>query len=520
VSVKYKNKVLLLAPYQALYEQAYEAAACYPELFIDVYLGDYRTGPKLVKELEADNRYDVIITRGGTAQKCKEVTGLPVLDIPITVYDIINTLKLTQDYTGKVILMAHKEIVAAVERICSILETPIEFLPYTKHTEVYNLLEEVYLQRECLIVGDNIVYQNALLKGMDTILIASSVEAVKEAIDTGVKLLEYITVSNYVKEDAANSNDRMNPVSETEVNELFKEFQYISAQRIETAEWNAVYPTEIKEEVRTYGKSPFPMLIYGADSMEPDNLGIWSGWWFCKNKGNLLVCDFRTESVKKLRMLKTLLKNKQLSAVNVLILQYVEWLDKKQQLQLFALLKEYMKLNHKIIATVGLARSIADNNQILDKALKYCLEEVSIELSELREYKEELNNVISLYTAYLKLKSSTLCFRIQNKRQLINYSWPGNLLQFKQVMKKLVLESRDGIIGEDKIQRMLEAEEVKYQKPQQMVLNINQSLEAIERDVIRKVLEEEKGVHRRVEERLQISHATLWRKLKDGGVSK
>lgn len=82
-------KILFLAPYLGLKELVMSILAEYKGIQIDVYQGNYEKGPKLLKELKADEKYDVIITRGGTVETCKKVTTKPIVAIYINTFDIL-----------------------------------------------------------------------------------------------------------------------------------------------------------------------------------------------------------------------------------------------------------------------------------------------------------------------------------------------------------------------------------------------------------------------------------------------
>ncbi len=74
-------KVLFLAPYLWLKELVLSILDEYKDIQIDVYQGNYEKGPKLLKELNADEKYDAIITRGGTVETCKKVTKKLIMEV-------------------------------------------------------------------------------------------------------------------------------------------------------------------------------------------------------------------------------------------------------------------------------------------------------------------------------------------------------------------------------------------------------------------------------------------------------
>jgi len=79
-------KVLLIAPYQGLAELA-KKIRLEQGLDLDVEVGNLEEGVKIAKKA-VNNGYDVIISRGGTAQMIQREVLIPVAHINISGYDM------------------------------------------------------------------------------------------------------------------------------------------------------------------------------------------------------------------------------------------------------------------------------------------------------------------------------------------------------------------------------------------------------------------------------------------------
>ncbi len=95
------RKVLALAPYESLGEQFSRAAESYAGSFsLDVRVlnlqeaGDYIAAAGL-------SAYDAIISRGGTASLLKKTASLPVVEVEVSVYDMLRVIKLAEQYGGR-----------------------------------------------------------------------------------------------------------------------------------------------------------------------------------------------------------------------------------------------------------------------------------------------------------------------------------------------------------------------------------------------------------------------------------
>lgn len=86
------TRILGIAPYDGMRTAMEQAAQAYPNVEMDIYTGDLEDGQAIVQQMPP-NSYDCIISRGGTAALIRQVTDLPVVDIHISVYDVLRTMK-------------------------------------------------------------------------------------------------------------------------------------------------------------------------------------------------------------------------------------------------------------------------------------------------------------------------------------------------------------------------------------------------------------------------------------------
>src|SRR5699024_10951320 len=111
------------------------------------------------------------------------------------------------------------------------------------------------------------------------------------------------------------------------------------------------------------------------------------------------------------------------------------------------------------------------------------------------------------------------------------YTWPGNYDQFRRVLDELVLMTSSAYIPAASVDTLLSREQALYPAAHTSAgdplrdLPLDQTLEQIELEVVRRVLAAEKGNQKRTAERLGISRTTLWRmlqkkRLPDNGLPK
>ena len=74
-----KIKVLGIAPYEAMKNVMEKLARKRPQMEMDVYVGDLKRGVDIAQK-NIQGNYDVIISRGGTAEMIGKVTHIPVIE--------------------------------------------------------------------------------------------------------------------------------------------------------------------------------------------------------------------------------------------------------------------------------------------------------------------------------------------------------------------------------------------------------------------------------------------------------
>ena len=93
-----KVRILGIAPYEGIGILLESIAARRNDVSLDMYVGDMDDGASIAKKYAPDG-YDIILSRGGTAELIQELQLLPVVDIPISVYDIFRSIRLADHST-------------------------------------------------------------------------------------------------------------------------------------------------------------------------------------------------------------------------------------------------------------------------------------------------------------------------------------------------------------------------------------------------------------------------------------
>jgi two-component system, NtrC family, response regulator AtoC len=167
-------------------------------------------------------------------------------------------------------------------------------------------------------------------------------------------------------------------------------------------------------------------------------------------------------------------------------------------------------------------RMIAATNKDLSGLIKtgsfredlyYRLNVINVAIPPLRERKDDINALAEhfLQKYALKLSKSIAGFTSGALELLIGYKWPGNVRELENVIERAVILCESDRIG---------AEDLSI-SPYSAVaeMNVNPSLEEMEKNYIFRVLKEAGGNQSRASQLLGIDRKTLYLKLKKYGIN-
>lgn len=165
--------------------------------------------------------------------------------------------------------------------------------------------------------------------------------------------------------------------------------------------------------------------------------------------------------------------------------------------------------------------SISSESEIQLSVCQYLMNALScmvLRLAPLRERTDDIPNIATLYIsqANIELGKQVVGFEPGALELMQNFSWNHNLAQLKRIIHQLIILTDSDYIRVELVKQMLRQETPKVTEsfqPGYEIVNTNQSLEDIDYDIIRMVLEQEHNNRSRAAERLKISRTTLWRML-------
>ena len=116
------------------------------------------------------------------------MTDLPVVDIHISVYDVLRTMKLAENYSSLYAIVGFPSITEPAHTLCSLLDFNLDILTVNNAAEVRHTLERLQQGGYRMVVCDMVTHTIAREMGFDAFLITSGVESLHAAIDQAVSI--------------------------------------------------------------------------------------------------------------------------------------------------------------------------------------------------------------------------------------------------------------------------------------------------------------------------------------------
>lgn len=154
--------------------------------------------------------------------------------------------------------------------------------------------------------------------------------------------------------------------------------------------------------------------------------------------------------------------------------------------------------------------------------LYYAVSPLVIDIPPLRDRQEDFAVLCSLAIGEFNIKFGKSVAGIEESalEELKHYHWPGNFPQFNNAMGFLIKNAKEDYIALPDVKSLLDHYSSTLENSSGFTLDLDVSLEEMERAIIKYVFECEGKNSSKAAARLGIGRSTLWRKLKECGITK
>ncbi len=587
-----KIRILAIAPYEGMQFLLNKVAQDYPQIQMDVLVGDLQQGVEAAQNnFHAD--YDVILSRGGTAQLLREQVSLPVIEIPITELDIMRALRLADNVTEHPAIVGFPNITSSAQTLCDLLSTPIKIFTVHNSSEVKNILEQVQAAGFQTIVCDMIANTSAKQIGLNSVLITSGTESLQQAFQKvlmtyrNIRRLQaenhflrqviYEQSTETVVYDAkkslyfstvdADNRPAVLNMLKSEIDSLDKTapcrivksldgiLYTIKGQHISSygQEYTIFYFTrskaplpankcgikyytcqeaiqhfvegffsstgaiaDLEKDIEKINQSPRPVAIIGEEGTgkDPVATAIYTRSSLKNHPFVSINCALLNDKTREYLLSS---HNSPFTQSNTtLYISEIHALTQDQQSQLLAALTEMdvCRRNKVILGCVlkpgGFIREGSQN--FIDRLS--CL---TLNLAPLRLQADKIPLFINMYLGQLNVSLAREILGMEPNaiKKMQEFPWPHNFSQFKRVLMELVTMCDGNTVTLAAVEKVLSLEvgsplaESTLQVPERF--DLNRSLEEMNKEIVKRVLEENDGNQSAAAKQLGISRTTMWR---------
>lgn len=480
----------------------------------------------------------VIISRGGTAMLAKHYTSVPVIEIPVTLSDILASVgRIAGGDGGRKVIISTANIIYDPKHISKIRGLNIDFITSPDCFVSCQDWVEERIQSEALakggvydvIIGDALVCAIAAKHGINGVLIESSAESLKLAVDEAMRIvetnrhgsqmmlkrrkeiLENGWVANYSFHDILGQGSDLERA--VKLARLFARSDGSVLIEGETGTGKELFAQSIHNESdRVYG--PFVSVNCSAinDTLFESELFGYEGGAFtgaskggkkglfeCAQNGTIFLDEISEIPIASQAKLLRVLQERKLRRVGS---------------------EKIIELNARIIcATNKNLLELADCGQFR-RDLYYRLGELELYLPPLRNRRDD---VLAIAENFLRKEAGKINRRLFWKDStifapLLDYDWPGNIRELRNFIVKLATYSQDGELTSDAVSAVFRANsrEAARKKETELTISISSDLKMMEKEIFSKLLLLYDGDKERLCREYGISKPTLWRKLSYG----
>jgi len=188
--MNHKIRILAIAPYEALKDTMVRIVNERSDIDMSIEVGVITEGAHIVSQYNQHD-FDAIISRGGTKMEIEKIAEIPVFEVPISYLDLLGIVKLVEYYAGKIAILAYANIAKSARLLCEIFHYDYNIsvidVSHNAKEKVLELKDEGYT----LIIGDAVSVKYAEEYGLQSILLTSGPDSVKETFDMVVNVCTY-----------------------------------------------------------------------------------------------------------------------------------------------------------------------------------------------------------------------------------------------------------------------------------------------------------------------------------------
>lgn len=185
-----KIRILGIAPYERLKNQMAEIALAYPSIDFVGRVGNLGESLEVLSSFECCD-FDLVISRGGTAELLHQHIDLPVIEMKLSVYDLLRTFHLVKDFSGPHAVVGFQGITNSAYILRDLLKIDMEVVTVHDSSEVLPMLAKLKAHGCRMVIGDMLTCHCAQQIDLSNVLITSGTESIRSAFDQAIQYCNF-----------------------------------------------------------------------------------------------------------------------------------------------------------------------------------------------------------------------------------------------------------------------------------------------------------------------------------------
>ena len=180
-----KIRILAVAPYPEMKQVFETVTASRNDISLQVIVGNTTHGEESIRNMDL-SPFDVIISRGGTADLIRSATSLPVIEVELTPYDIQNALTGMMEQRTRFAIVGYPGITNAATTYCDVMGVNVDVFTIHDKQGSIEVLQRLKSNGIDKVLCDMEGLTTAKEVGIDAELIMSSARSIEKAISKGL----------------------------------------------------------------------------------------------------------------------------------------------------------------------------------------------------------------------------------------------------------------------------------------------------------------------------------------------
>ena len=185
--MSHQARFLAIAPYQGLKASLLEAAKNMPSVQLDVIVANLEDAKQILQP-EILQKYDVLISRGGTAEFIRRLTHIPLVQISISILDMLRMIQTARQSGDSFAIVGFGDITRPARIVAEILQFNLSIVEIGSKQEAEAVLKDLADAGCRLIIGDVVTVHTARFMGLNALLVNSGVESISAALNDALSI--------------------------------------------------------------------------------------------------------------------------------------------------------------------------------------------------------------------------------------------------------------------------------------------------------------------------------------------